>query len=131
MHLRASKAPARVRRAVILAAAHGVIGLAFAAIAPGLEDRGAVFGVGLVFGLLYAVAGWSTWTGSRGGAIALIALNAFNIVAWLPYFADSDPVSMVVGGVISIVLSAATIVLLFHPLARAFRNRPAARRTAY
>ena len=131
MNLRASKAPAPVRRAVILAAAHGVGGLVFAAMAPGLEDRGAVFGVGLVFGLLYAVAGWSTWTGSRGGAIALIALNAFNIVAWLPYFADSDPVSMVVGGVISIVLSAATIVLLFHPLARAFRNRPAARRTAY
>ncbi len=131
MNLRASKAPAPVRRAVILAAAHGVGGLVFAAIAPGLEDRGAVFGVGLVFGLLYAVAGWSTWTGSRGGAIALIALNAFNIVAWLPYFADSDPVSMVVGGVISIVLSAATIGLLFHPLARAFRNRPPARRTAY
>jgi len=131
MNLRASKAPAPVRRAVILAAAHGVGGLVFAAMAPGLEDRGAVFGVGLVFGLLYAVAGWSTWTGSRGGAIALIALNAFNIVAWLPYFADSDPVSMVVGGVISIVLSAATIGLLFHPLARAFRNRPPARRTAY
>ena len=131
MNLRASKAPAPVRRAVILAAAHGVGGLVFAAIAPGLEDRGAVFGVGLVFGLLYVVAGWSTWTGSRGGAIALIALNAFNIVAWLPYFADSDPVSMVVGGVISIVLSAATIGLLFHPLARAFRNRPPARRTAY
>ena len=38
MHLRAPKAPAPVRRAVILAVAHGVIGLAFAAIAPGLED---------------------------------------------------------------------------------------------
>lgn len=68
------------------------------------------------------LAAYFLWNGNKWGAIATLVLNGLNVLAAVPGFFDPEPTSLVVGVIVTIVLSVATIVLLLMPISRAFWN---------
>lgn len=111
--------PKPVVYALVLSVINGLGGLALCAVWPDLDDRATVIVVSSVFAvLMIGFAAW-LWMGSRWGGWGTIAVNVLSIVAAVPAF-FADDAAFVIGGTISVVLSALTIWFLWTPEARAF-----------
>lgn len=124
MALTSSGRPTFVTWAAVLIVINAVGGLLFTALWPDLSDRGTVFTVSCVFAALFLLSAWFLWKGSRWGAIGTIVINVLNILLGIPGFFDPDPKSLLVGLIISIVLSLATIGLVLMPESRTYWNGP-------
>ena len=111
--------PTAVVWAFALSIINGVGGVIFTAAWPDLEDRSTVLPVSIVIAALLIAAAWFLYNGNRWGAFATLVLNAFNILLAIPGYFDSD-VGFIVGGTITIILSALTLALVLSPGARAF-----------
>lgn len=120
------KQPREVVWAVLLSVVNAVGGVIYTIAWPDLDDRGTVMTVSIVLAVLLLAASWFTWNGVRRGAIALLVVNAVNVLLTIPaFFADLDGAS-IAGAVVSLVLSAGAIAALWMAPARAYWDRKAA-----
>ena len=116
--------PMPVVWAVALTLVGAVGGILATAFWPDLEDRGFVLTVSVVAAVLLSIAAYFLWQGNFWGGIAVIALNALNILSCVPgYFDDTGPDSLVIVLTLAIVLSAGAIVAALVPGAREYWKR--------
>jgi hypothetical protein len=120
-------------QAVTLAVALTVVNVSFGVISmavfPDIEDFATVLTVSIVLGALMLAAAWFLWRGARWGAIAAIAVNAFNILIGLPAYFTGQTASFIIAATVSMVLSAGTIAFIYSQSARRFwgaQREPAA-----
>jgi len=125
-----SNLPAPVRWAIILTAANAIVSLAVVFLIPDLEERGTMIVVGSILSAAFLAACWFAATAPRWGGVALIGVNALNLLLSLPMVVDIDPALLVVGAITSVLPSVAAIALMFFPEARAFRRASARPATA-
>ena len=125
-----SNLPAPVRWAIILTVINAVGGLLLVFVLPDLEDRGTMIVVGSIITAVLLAACWFAATAPRWGGIALVVVNALNVVLMLSFFADPGEALLGVSATVSILLGLAAIALLFLPEARAHRRTSAAPATA-
>lgn len=79
----------------------------------------------LVFGLVMVATAWFLWNGNRWGSIVAIVAQVLNILLAIPWFFDPDPKSLVIGVVVTIVLSGAALWFALSPESRAYWDRRA------
>jgi hypothetical protein len=103
----------------VLSVINGVGGVIFTAAWPDLEDRARALLVSIVIGTLLVTTAWFLSNGNRWGAIAALVLNALNILLAIPEYFDPQ-MAFIVGGTITVTLSALTLGLALSPGARAF-----------
>lgn len=111
--------PAVIVWAVALNIISGAGGLLFAVVWPDLDERETVIVVSLFFAVALVAAAWFLWGGNSRGAIGSVAVNILNILLAIPGFFVGEA-DIVIGTVVTIALSAATIGLVLSPGARAF-----------
>jgi hypothetical protein len=116
--------PQPVTLAVTCSAINAIAGIIYSAAWPNLDQRGTTLVVSLVLGTIIAGAAWFLWGGARWGAIAVVAVSAFNLLLGLPVYFTGEAASMIVAATFSIVLSALVIAFVFAPSARTFWGSP-------
>jgi hypothetical protein len=111
--------PRPVVWAVGLTVFNAVAGVLFSAAWPDLDDRGTMIVVGSVISLIMLAGAWLVWRGLKRGGIAFIVINALNALLAIPGLFEGEA-AFAIGGVISAVLSVASIVLILRPEAKPY-----------
>jgi hypothetical protein len=111
--------PRPVVWAVGLTVFNAVVGFLFSAAWPDLDDRGTIIVVGSVITAVMLLTSWLVWRGLKWGGIAFIVINALNALLAIPGLFEGEA-AFAIGGVISAVLSVASIVLVLRPEAKAY-----------
>lgn len=122
--------PAAVILAVACSVVNGVGGAIFSATWPDVDERATTVTVSIVVATILIGAAWWLLGGSRWGAIATLAVNAFSVLLAVPAYFTGQNAAFIVGATISLVLSVLTIWFVLTPSARAYWGQRASVATA-